>query len=100
MTLWVIRPSSPLTNPLSCGRRRFAPKHNTARRGGSKAGAGSIPVRPTMGVGCERHTLAGSGQVIPASGERWEYNTQPQLVCGSTCSKGPSTLPASPPAHC
>ena len=34
-------------------------KHNTARMGVSKAGAGSIPVRPTMGVGCERHALTG-----------------------------------------
>lgn len=93
MTLWVIRPSSPLTNPLVWP-SQVCPKHNTTRMGVSKAGAGSIPVRPTMGVGCERHTLAGSGQVIPASGERWACNTQPQLVCGSAYSKGPSTLPA------
>lgn len=78
---------------------QVCPKHNTARMGVSKAGAGSIPVRPTMGVGCERHTLAGSGQVIPASGERWACNTQPQRVCGSAYSKGPSTLPAPYPPH-
>lgn len=32
MTLWVIRPSSPLTNPLVWP-SQVCPKHNTARRG-------------------------------------------------------------------